>query len=76
MSLAGVARRLAITWDHADAIMDRAVKRGRERRQARIVAHLGTDEKAVKKAIATSRSSRTWTAARSCGSAEAGSASR
>ena len=48
MSVAGVARRLAISWDQVDAIMDRAVKRGLERRQARIVAHLGIDEKAVK----------------------------
>jgi transposase len=49
VSVAGVARRLAISWDQVDAIMDRAVKRGRERRQPRIVAHLGIDEKAVKK---------------------------
>ena len=49
MSVAGVARRLAISWDQVDAIMDRAVKRGRERRQPRIVAHLGIDEKSVKK---------------------------
>ena len=49
MSVAGVARRLAISWDQVDAIMLRAVERGKQRRQPRIVRHLGIDEKAVKK---------------------------
>jgi transposase len=49
MSVAGVSRRLAISWDQVDAIMLRAVERGKQRRLPRIVKHLGIDEKAVKK---------------------------
>jgi transposase len=49
ISVAGVARRLGITWDQVDAIMGRAVARGESRRQARVVAHLGIDEKSIKK---------------------------
>ncbi len=49
MSAAAVARRLAISWDQVDAIMLRAVERGRKRQQARLVRHLGIDEKAIKK---------------------------
>lgn len=49
MSVAGVARRLALSWDQVDAIMLRAGERGKQRRQPRIVRHLGIDEKAVKK---------------------------
>ena len=49
ISVAGVARRLAISWDQVDAIMVRAVERGKQRRLPRIVKHLGIDEKSVKK---------------------------
>lgn len=49
MSVAGVARRLKISWDQVDAIMVRAVERGKDRRLPRIVKHLGIDEKSVKK---------------------------
>jgi len=49
MSVAGVARRLTMSWDQVDAILMRAVGRGKQRRQPRIVRHLGIDEKAVKK---------------------------
>lgn len=49
MSTAAVARRLGVGWDTIDAIMSRAVKRGRERRDARIVRFIGIDEKSIKK---------------------------
>jgi transposase len=49
MSIAGVSRRLNVSWDQIDGIMERAVKRGLERRQSRIVRHIGIDEKATKK---------------------------
>ncbi len=49
ISVAGVARRLAISWDQVDAIMVRAVERGKDRRLPRIVKHLRIDEESVKK---------------------------
>jgi transposase len=49
MSIAGVSRRLAVSWDQIDGIMDRAVTRGLQRRQRRIVRYIGIDEKAFKK---------------------------
>lgn len=49
MSISGVFRRLDVSWDQIDGIMDRAVTRGLERRQNRVVRYIGIDEKAVKK---------------------------
>ena len=49
MSVTAVSRRLVISWDQVDAIMMRAVERGKQRRLPRVVRHIGIDEKAVKK---------------------------
>ncbi len=49
MSVAAVARRMAMSWDQVDAVMLRAVERGRSRQRPRLVRHIGIDEKAVKK---------------------------
>jgi len=49
MSVAAVSRRMAVSWNQVDAIMMRAVERGRTRQQPRLVRHLGIDEKAIKK---------------------------
>jgi len=40
---------LGITWDQAWAVMQRAVRRGQARKQAKPVARLGVDEKAFRK---------------------------
>ena len=44
-----VARMLRISWDQADGIQSRAVKRGLARREHKKVEHLGIDETAYKK---------------------------
>jgi transposase len=44
-----VSERLALSWDEIHGIMERAVKRGLERRQAEPVPLLGIDEKAFQK---------------------------
>jgi transposase len=44
-----VAGQLGLSWDEVHGIMDRAVKRGLQRRQAEPVPHLGVDEKAFRK---------------------------
>lgn len=49
MSITGVSKHLRVSWDEVDGIMERAVKRGLQRRQNRIVRYIGIDEKAVKK---------------------------
>lgn len=49
MSISGVSRRLSVSWDQIDGIMDRAVVRGLQRRQIGIIRYIGIDEKAVKK---------------------------
>jgi transposase len=49
MSIAAVSRRLNVSWDQIDGIMERAVKRGLQRRENRVVRYLGIDEKATKK---------------------------
>jgi transposase len=43
-SLSAVARHLRISWDEASGIMERAVRRGLERREAEPVKHVGVDE--------------------------------
>lgn len=45
----GACRLLAISWDQARAIMDRAVQRGQERKEASPVPRIGVDEKAFRK---------------------------
>lgn len=44
-----VARRMGLTWEQVDGIMQRAVKRGLARREEEVVPHLGVDEKSFKK---------------------------
>lgn len=49
MSIAAVARMLHLSWDEVDTIMDRAVRRGMQRRNQRPLRFIGIDEKSVKK---------------------------
>jgi transposase len=49
MSLTAVSRRLQISWDLIDGIMQRAVKRGMQRRGEIHFRLIGIDEKAFKK---------------------------
>lgn len=49
MSLSGVCRLLRISWDEADAIMARAVKRGLKCRSLEKLTRIGIDEKSVGK---------------------------
>jgi transposase len=44
-----VGERLDLSWDEVHGIMERAVERGLERRQAEPLARLGVDEKAFRK---------------------------
>lgn len=44
-----VAEQMGLSWDEIHGIMERAVKRGLERRKAEPVSHLGVDEKAFRK---------------------------
>lgn len=43
-SVSAVAKHLRISWDEASGIMERAVRRGLERREAEVVKHIGVDE--------------------------------
>ena len=45
----GATKILRISWDEAWGIMERAVKRGRQRKAPKVVRRLGVDEKAVAK---------------------------
>jgi transposase len=45
----GATRLLRISWDEAWHLMERAVDRGRRRKQRTVVPHLGIDEKAIAK---------------------------
>jgi len=47
--VSGATRILRISWDEAWGLMQRAVKRGQERKKARIVRRIGVDEKAAAK---------------------------
>jgi len=47
--VSGATRILGISWDEAWGLMQRAVKRGQERKAARIVRRIGVDEKAAAK---------------------------
>ena len=44
-----VAGQLGLSWDEIHSIMERAVKRGLERRQAEPISKIGIDEKAFRK---------------------------
>ncbi len=48
-TISGTCELLGISWDEAALVMEKAVQRGRQRKQARPVAELGVDEKAFKK---------------------------
>lgn len=47
--VSGATRILGISWDEAWGVMQRAVTRGRARKQARMVRRIGVDEKAAAK---------------------------
>jgi transposase len=44
-----VARRMDLSWDEADGIMQRAVRRGLARRRSVVTPYLGVDEKSFQK---------------------------
>jgi transposase len=48
-STSAVAKNLGLTWDQLDGIMQRAVRRGLERREAAYPAALGVDETSFKR---------------------------
>jgi transposase len=48
-SIKAVAERLGLSWDEADGIMQRAVRRGLERRAPELPAQLSVDEKAFRR---------------------------
>lgn len=48
-SILAVARQLGLTWDEVDGVMQRAVRRGLERRQLTVVRRLGVDETSFQK---------------------------
>jgi transposase len=43
-SVSAVSKHLRISWDEASGIMERAVRRGLERREAEVIKHVGVDE--------------------------------
>jgi transposase len=43
-SVSAVSKHLRISWDEASGIMERAVRRGLERREAGVITHVGVDE--------------------------------
>jgi transposase len=43
-SVSAVSKHLRISWDEASGIMERAVRRGLERRKAEVIKHVGVDE--------------------------------
>ncbi len=48
-SISAVADLLSVSWDEADGIVQRAVARGLERREATIPSRIGVDEKAFRR---------------------------
>lgn len=48
-TVTGACRIAGISWDEAWGVMDRAVGRGRARKQARPIPYIGVDEKAFRK---------------------------
>ncbi len=53
MSVAAVSRRMAVSWDQVDAIMMRAVERGRTRQQPRLVRTSASTRRPSRRVIAT-----------------------
>ena len=47
--VSGATRILRISWDEAWGLMERAVKRGRQRKARTVVRRIGIDEKAAAK---------------------------
>lgn len=47
--MSGACRILRLTWDEADGIMERAVRRGLQRRDLSGLRRIGIDEKAVRR---------------------------
>lgn len=48
-STSAVARRMRLSWDEIDGVMQRAVRRGLERRTLESITHLGVDETSFQK---------------------------
>ena len=48
-TIQGVCELLGISWDEAFGVMERAVQRGQQRKEAKPVAYVGVDEKAFRK---------------------------
>ena len=48
-TILGACAVTRVTWDEAFGVMQRAVMRGQERKQATVVKHVGVDEKAFRK---------------------------
>ncbi|MCA9438433.1 MAG: ISL3 family transposase [Candidatus Omnitrophica bacterium] len=48
-SMAAVSRRLGVSWDQIDGVMNRGVKRGLDRREEVSPKHIGVDETSFKK---------------------------
>lgn len=44
-----VAQRLGLSWDEVHGIMERAVRRGLERREEEMIGYIGVDEKSFRK---------------------------
>jgi hypothetical protein len=52
-TVTGACRIARVCWDEAWGVMERAVIRGRARKQARPMPYIGVDEKAFRKGDAT-----------------------
>jgi transposase len=48
-TISGTCAIMRVTWDEAFGVMQRAVMRGQERKEAAVVKHVGVDEKAFRK---------------------------
>ena len=48
-TIEGARKLMRISWDQTWGVMERAVKRGRARKEARMISYLGVDEKAFRK---------------------------
>jgi transposase len=48
-TVSGACRLLGLSWDEAWGVMERAVARGQRRKQAKVIPHVGVDEKAFRK---------------------------
>jgi transposase len=48
-TISGACAIMRVSWDEAFGVMQRAVMRGQERKEAAVVKHLGVDEKAFRK---------------------------